>query len=73
MSFRVTNAFALATEADRLTQLLSKKSIHSKEDGSIRTWEDDEFIAWLAEIGVVYKTSQLSVLKAELVKRGVIQ
>ena len=73
MTFQVTPAFALKTEADRLESMLSMKTLHSNEDGSLREWEEDDFIVHLAGIGLVYTPAQLVALKVELIARGVIQ
>ncbi len=73
MPFQVTDAERLRVEADRVAGILTLKSIHSNEDGSVRVWEEGDFIKHLANIGLTYTATELVALKAELIVRGVIQ
>lgn len=73
MPFQVTDAERLRVEADRIAGILTMKSIHSNPDGSVRVWEEADFITHLANIGLIYTALELASLKAELITRGVIQ
>ena len=73
MPFQVTDAERLRVEADRIAGILTLKSIHSNPDGSVRIWDEDDFITHLESIGLIYTAAELVALKGELIARGVIQ
>ena len=73
MQFQVTDAERLRVEADRIAGILTLKSVHSNQDGSVRVWDEGDFIKHLANIGLIYTSTELVALKAELITRGIIQ
>jgi hypothetical protein len=73
MSFRVTNAFLLRIETDRMEQILTKRDISMEPDGSPRMWDEQDFISHLASIGLIYQNAQLVAIRDELIVRGVLQ
>ena len=73
MRFHVTDRRIVKIEADRVTEMLTMRRLHSNDDGSPREWEDEEFAGVLQDLGLTYTSAQLRAIQGELMNRGIIE